>query len=479
MEKRLNSRKRYIAPAIIGAGTSILGNVVGGIIANNQAKKQNQLLLDTMWKNKALQDAQLLGDYPTEGIEGVELYAKGGVLPDDKALLDSSSFGKYDTKGGDLVPIAPGVEKVVGNKHGSNNIEGTYGVQLSEDGVPVAEVEDGEIIADGKAVFSDRLMYDNKDSFADKMEQISNKRNNLDKKLENAKLPRQRNTIERRLSKLNMAEDVLYTQQEVVKAKEGQQELATLAKGGPIPDLEDILGESDDLINKRGYGNTLSALNNPSSTNVPKSASINSDTVSDIATLGIDNLSNFIIGTQAPAVPMPRLNAAPRLETNYNVSPQTTAVRDAVESTEDAILANSSNSNVARANIASARLKGARNIADIHAQEANAEMQLRNRNKELAFNNQANNNMLVDEANLMQAGNAAGNLQRLSANINNLAEDVTQIRSKDARLEEIDNELMTELQNDITGQKKREYKLNPYIQERAKANPALYKLING
>lgn len=476
---RMPSRKRHIAPAILGAGISLVGNIAGSIAANKQAKKENQLLLDTMWQNKELQDTAMLGDYPINGIENVDYYAKGGMLPDDKDLLNSSSFGKYETQGGNLVPIADGVEKVVGNKHGSNKIDGTYGVKLSENGVPVAEVEGGEVIADGEVVFSDRLMYNDKHSFADKMEQISDKRNRLDKKLEKAKLPRQRNTVERELSKLNMAEDVLYTHQEAVKMKEGQEELKTLANGGLVPDLEDILGQNDDLINKRGYGNTLSALTAPNAVAPTAETGMNSDKLSDALSLGIDNVSNFVIGSQAPTVPMPRLTAAPRLETNVNVAPQVAAVKDAVTSTEDAILSNTSNSNIARSNIASARSRGARNLASIYGQEENAELQLRNRNAEALYGNQVANNALVNETALLQAGNEAGNLQRLSANINNIAEDVTQVRSKEARLEEIDNELMTELQNDITGQKKREYRINPYIQQRARINPALNKLING
>src|SRR5690606_6260567 len=99
---------------------------------------------------------------------------------------------------------------VVGNKHGEKSIDGTYGVQLKDNGIPVAEVEGGEVLVDDKVVFSDRMMYDDKNSYADKMKQIAVKRGKLEDKLDNTKTPFRRNSVERRLAALNMAEEALY-----------------------------------------------------------------------------------------------------------------------------------------------------------------------------------------------------------------------------------------------------------------------------
>lgn len=468
--------KKYNLGGLVGTASGIAGgitpmgmagmglNLISAFNAPSKVKKEEEALLAKLLEQKKIQDTYEASN--TSGNEGVQYYAKGGRLPSQTI----HSKGKYKTKGGILSPIAEDVEEVIGNEHDETNIDGTTGVKLLDNGIPVAEVEDGEVIAKDALVYSDELKADKNNTYADKMKQIGKHKAKLQKDLEEAVIPAQRNTVNRKLVFLDEDEKDLFLKQEAAK-----EETVTnkMAKGGIIPTVEDILGEdpNDDLINKKGYKGAK--------TPVVKPKGNYTETFADIGSLAIDNIGNFAMNLNSPKVPNPILNAAPELKTNVNVSPQVNAVNDAILGAEEGIVRNTSNSNIARANIAANRLKGAKNIAEILAAKENAETQLKNQAKQAEYINDANNNATLNEYELLKQGNKAGVIKRNSDNLNNLAEDISQLRQKDAILTSSDNELMTELQNDITGQKKREYQKNKYIIDRANKNPALYKLIFG
>ena len=144
----------------------------------------------------------------------------------------------YQTAGGNLVPIGDGVEKVVGNKHNDTKIDGVSGVQLIKNGEVDAEVEDKEVIADGDKVYSHRLKYNANESYADKMKKIVSKRNKLEKEQEASSNKRRKNTIERQLAGLNMAENALFEHQELKKYEEGIKVANSFAFGGKIKKFE-------------------------------------------------------------------------------------------------------------------------------------------------------------------------------------------------------------------------------------------------
>ena len=525
MNKRLNSRNRRIAPALIGAGVSTLGNLAGIFGANAQAKKQQEMMLEQFWNNKELEDANILSEYDTSGIGGIQYYANGGNL-------NKLNPSKYTTTGGDLVPIADGVTEVVGNTHGENTIDGTYGVQLQQQGKPVAEVEDGEVIADDTAVFSNRLMYNKKQSYADKMKQIAAKRNKLDSKLEGTVPTRTRNTIERELAGLNMAEEALYNTQEAHKMEEGIAELSKLANGGRIPTIDDFL--FDDLINKPGYSGgdtanrrilkdanslnmryanllgddslvnppldyvssipntpagvtsteivpTAGSLITPTSdvVNAPATVAANnpSDFLSGNAPMFIDNLANAAINLVSPRVPRPILSAAPRINTRINVAPRVSSVTNAVNSITDNITGNTSNSSIARANVANARLRGAEMLSGIYADKENTENSLENQQEQLRYANRVSNANLLNNTNMLAAQNQAGNLRRVGSNFANLAEDIETIQTRNDLDKYYDEDLLNQLLNDTTGEKLRTVRKSPYIMNRLK-RAGLTNLLN-
>ena len=265
---RPSSRKRHIAPMIIGAGVQVLGSVLGMSQARKAQKEQERQLKQQELNNINAQYAQAkANDYNTYnntntfGDNNVEYYANGGEvesnsLPNSapklspmqmadiqKSLTQNGglapqmpvSNGGYQTKGGNLVPIGDGVEEAVGNQHNEENIDGVSGIQLSKNGEPVAEIENKEVVVDGDTIYSHQLKYDGKQSYADKMRKITAKRNKLEKEQNTAKDRRVKNTIERKLAGLNMAEEALFTHQEHRKYAEGIAVANTFAFGGKLP----------------------------------------------------------------------------------------------------------------------------------------------------------------------------------------------------------------------------------------------------
>ena len=267
---RPSSRKRHIDPMIIGAGIQVLGSVLGMSQARKAQKEQERQLrkqetdaINAQYAQARVNDYNRYNNTNTFGDNNVEYYANGGEvesnsLPNStpklspmqlaeiqKSLTQNGgiapqmpiSNGGYQTKGGNLVPIGDGVEEAVGNQHNEETIDGVSGIQLSKNGEPVAEIENKEVVVDGDTVYSHQLKYDGKQSYADKMRKITAKRNKLEKEQNNTKDKRVKNTIERKLAGLNMAEEALFTHQEHRKYAEGIKVANSFAFGGKLPKL--------------------------------------------------------------------------------------------------------------------------------------------------------------------------------------------------------------------------------------------------
>ena len=265
---RPSSRKRHIDPMIISAGIQGLSSIFGIFQAKKaqkeqekQLKKQELATINAQYSQARSNDYNTYNNTNTFGDNNVEYYAKGGEvesnsLPNSapklspmqmadiqKSLTQNGglapqmpvSNGGYQTKGGNLVPIGDGVEEAVGNQHNEETIDGVSGIQLSKNGEPVAEIENKEVVVDGDTVYSHQLKYDGKQSYADKMRKITAKRNKLEKEQNTAKDRRIKNTIERKLAGLNMAEEALFTHQEHRKYAEGIKVADSFAFGGKLP----------------------------------------------------------------------------------------------------------------------------------------------------------------------------------------------------------------------------------------------------
>lgn len=301
------SRKRAIAPLVIGAVLAASSAIAGMSSSANAKKQQKRQLgsqetqtLEGQYMQQALGDRQIFNEFDENGNRDVQYYAKGGsvqnssqnISPEQMSILKMGmaqtggkmpslpiSQGGFQTQGGNLVPIGEGVEEAVGNRHNETKIDGVSGIQLHKDGEVQAEIEDKEIVADGTTVYSDRLLYDKNNSYADKMRKLVKKRNKLEERQEKSNDWRVKDTSERQLAGLNMAEFALYQHQEAKKYNEGINVANKLAYGGkirkfayggnptrpmPIYDWMKKFYQTEDKGKYKGYGkNTLNQYQNP------------------------------------------------------------------------------------------------------------------------------------------------------------------------------------------------------------------------
>ena len=248
---RPSSRNRYIAPlAIAGiqAGIGLLGSALGIGAAAKAKKEQKKLLrkqeqdkLQGQYFEQSRGDTNVYNNTNLQGEDDIQYYAEGGNInplastqqPMIGRAVNNSSLAGYSTKGGNLVQIGDGVEEARGNKHKQTKIDGVSGIQLHEEGnpEPMAEIEDKEILVDGNKVLSQQLKFKGNQSYADKMRQIVKKRNKLEKEQLETTSTRKKNTTERKLASLNMAEETLFQTQELHKKIDGTKTLDKLGVG--------------------------------------------------------------------------------------------------------------------------------------------------------------------------------------------------------------------------------------------------------
>jgi hypothetical protein len=153
----------------------------------------------------------------------------------------------------------------------------------------------------------------------------------------------------------------------------------------------------------------------------------------------IDNLGNAILTANTPELSTPQLQRVKNLETEVNVNPQLSAVTEAVEGATEGIRTGTSNSAVARSNIASTRLRGSQQKAKILADKENTEKSLRNRN---ILNRQGVQAANLDKLNRFGERQTAreGDIQgRVSANLANLSGDIVDNINR-GKAEEFDKE---------------------------------------
>lgn len=546
--KRLPKNKRHIAPStIIGAAGGVasmipgVGSVVGaglglvsGLMGNNEAKQQQEELerkrQEMVLQQQTLQDGLEFRNYNTTGNAGLQYYAEGGQL------LPSSIKGKYLTTGGDLTSLNSRTEVAKGNTHGEKTIDGQYGITLHNGQEPVAEIEDEEVIIDNSKVYSDRLPFNSKQTYADKAKQIAKKAGKIEVKLNKTSDTKSRNGYERQLAGTKMAEEALFAHQEQTKLNEGMQEinkLPVMAGGGSLYDVEDTLilpsgertkvpsyysklrklgnltlpnGENtyvpDDVINPKAIGNfnlpngdktfiediistpytrtpkLSNDFNFLSKTNTSSNEVIKDEDPSFISQLApslIDNVGNMILQQNTPELSKPIYNKMPNLETSLNINPQLSAINDTVATTSDMLLKNTNSSNVARANIASNKLNGLKAKLGLLGEKENVERGLRNDFAMQRSRVNASNNAMLDQYN-MNEFTRKGDIQgRISANLGNISEDIDRVQNRRDYDEYYNDILTADILDDPTGEKIRTVNRNPELFRSTKLKRATAK----
>jgi len=365
---------------------------------------------------------------------------------------NTSTTGKYDTVGGDLLPISDNAEIVAGNTHKENNIDNSYGVTLSENGNPVANVENKEVVVDNELVFSDKLKKGNK-TFASIALDINTKIGELQAKSKESIKPAEKFSNERTIQGLEAMNKRLFQEQELVKANTiGTKEETIDVVNGGVPvgrnglDIKNANVSTDIALRENTYGQ-------------------------DMLPLVADNIANLVLTNNAPDVIKPITKRAPILDTRVNINPQLANVVNTITSSNEAVRANTNNSAVARANITATNLKGLEVSNNIYATKQAQEKQLKNQQL-LAVN--AINNENAD-ANMEYQNEVRDSLLQKNAsyskNITNLVEDFSAVKENDLQKNADDLSIELALLDDPTGEKAKTFlRMNRGLGAKSRAN---------
>ena len=442
--KNKTVKKALTGAAIASIASTGIG-LVTSLIGQNKAKKEAekaQALASANNFNTAMQEQDIYADkFKNDNINDLPVYDNGGKLNTNS----SSTTGKYDTVGGDLIPISDNAEVVDGNTHKEKDIDNSYGVTLSEDGEPIANVEDKEVVVDNNLVFSDKLKKGNR-TFASIALDVNSKIGELQSKNKGLVRPNEKFANERTIQGLEKLNENLFKEQELVKANTyGTEDEMIDVVDGTVP-----VAENGMRINKKNF------LEDPITDT--SGIGVREGTFgSDLAPMLADNVANFFLAKNAPAPPKPIMRRTPILDTRVNVNPQLANVANAVASSNETVRANTNNSNVARANITATNLKGAEAANSIYASKESAERHLQNEQvKALTAN--ANANAELDSE--YQKDVRDDRLQRssaLSKNITNLTEDIKAVRQNEIQKDSDDTLITLGLLDDPTGEKGRTF----------------------
>lgn len=364
-------------------------------------------------ESRTLKGAASIGTVPTRTINNVSppqaytpSFTKNNKHIKAKPLAGGGNLDipTYNTKGGNLKPLSSDMKEADGNKHGETTIDNTSGIKLIKNGKAFAEIEDNETIKDGRMVYSDRLTVDGKQTYADVATRLGKEKGKIEKDL--SKGDRITNsTNKRKLELLDRKEDALFIQQENSK------------KGKKV---------NSKSIPKAGFGDFLTKTFGKDSGFKEKVGK-----VGKAITPFIDNIGNALITGNTPKIAAPNLERIKNRKTTVNVNPQLNSVNDAVNSASTSIQNNTSNSNVARGNIAATKLEGAKQKAKILANKENVETQLQNQNQDNIQATSARNLARIDDNNMKQTMRADDIGKRNSANLANLAGDFIDKRNFD------------------------------------------------
>ncbi len=251
--------------------------------------------------------------------------------------------------GGDLVPLASNVTKAVGDTHEEDtNQDGRNGITLQANGSPIAEVENQEVMHDGK-VFSDRLKLAPGLTFAKKAEQLGKKKGKYEELGETTNT-RQKNGADRMLANVNSDLENLFYIQEMSKAGTSTQPVntPTKASGGTLP-------------------------------------AVDWSKVADNSIPYLDNIYNTGLIANTPDIPNPTKRVAydlspVALKTNYNINPALNDADRNYQMLNKDMNENTSNSVTARGNKLAGFVGLLNNKSALYNTKENAETDFINKN---------------------------------------------------------------------------------------------------
>lgn len=295
----------------------------------------------------------------------------------------------YNTKGGNLNHISMDSALAVGNKHNESRIDNTAGIKLlDKGGNPIAEIEDGEVVKNNSMVFSDQTKVDGKRTYADIAKILANKKKKAEKGLKGDALNKK--TAELKIANIDREENMLFAKQEMEKL------------GNSTNFKNDIYAEGGKF---------------------------------DINTLTpfIDNIGNAILTANTPKLREPNLVRRPKLQTTYNINPQLAELKEYDEKTTKTIMDNTSNSNIARNQVAANRLRTTAERNKILANKENMENQLKNQQAIADQRTSTQNASILNRYSDMLTRREGDIQSRISQNLANVAGDIIDKRNFDAQ----------------------------------------------
>lgn len=376
---------------------------------------------------------------PITGREGTGIYARGGRL--------MSAYCSYGN-GGVLDPISSVATKAIGDTHEEG------GITLQSGGTPIAEVEDGEIISQGK-VFSNRLKVRPGVTYAKEAEKLERKRGKLEEATETNNY-REKNSATRMMNNVNQDINNLFAMQEISKAKK-------LPKFGGIPKAKDGINlntiykpkrrelTEEEIQDEQDY-----AMGNMSG----NYAKIDWNRAAQQITPYLDNIYNEGIINSTPDIPRPTNRVAYdvnpiTLKTNYNINPALNSANANYNALVRNLDQNTSNAPTARANKLAGFASLLNNTSSLYNTKENTETQLANQNNMNVQNiiarnsenqqNIANQNIgLKDNFNYARIQRQSDINRMKSQNFTNAVENMT-IQAQDRNLETLDQQrIMTD-----------------------------------
>lgn len=325
--------------------------------------------------------------------------------------------------GGNLVPLASDVTKAVGDTHEQDsNGDGMTGITLHNQGQPLAEVENQEVM-NGSHVYSDRLKVKPGVTFAKMAETLGRKKGKFEEGTESTNY-REKNSANRMTSNIDKDLDILFAKQEQLKQVNGigNMPVNNIPKGANGLDLMD-LPDDPSLAKLKTSQSSQPAVNDFSKVDWAK--------VGQTALPYLDNLYNASMINKTPEIPNPVKHVAydltpATLKTNININPALNDAQRQYASFQKDSNENNSNSVTSRGNKLAAFSSLIGNKSNLYGAKENGETELINKN---SMNNQdvtnqnRGNRQTVDNQNI-DATNSYNwaNMQRTS--------DMNAMRSK-------------------------------------------------
>lgn len=370
---------------LVGAGVGAVGGLVSGYF---QDKKQEELEAEQqeLLKQQEIEQARLAEEArirdqkayttaynvvnPITGRSGAGIYAKGGrmVVPYSMKAL-----------GGDLVPLASDTTKAVGDTHQQDtNGDGNTGIILQNKGIPLAEVEDQEVMSGGN-VFSDRLKVAPGVTFAKRAEQLGRKKGKAEE-LASSNNYRENNGGNRMLAKIDSDLTSLFELQEMNKKNQPVSNVPKAANGMNLYKPSKGTLTPEEITEEEQYAKDTQYNGTPGSYERMDWAKLVQKGVPYI-----DNLFNQKIINDTPAIPIPTNRVSydlkpVTLKTNYNINPALNDAERNYQMLQKDFNENTSNSVTARGNKLAGFVNVLNNKSRLYNTKENIETDLINRN---------------------------------------------------------------------------------------------------